>query len=53
MENNNIEKKLCPLAKNYCVEESCAWFVAGPDECAVNFLAQCAETISDFMPAGD
>ena len=44
MENKN---KFCPLAKNYSLEESCAWYVCGPNQCAVNALAQYLDTITD------
>lgn len=41
------EPKFCPLVKCDCKEGRCAWYVSGPNECAVNWIAQTLDCMED------
>jgi hypothetical protein len=43
------KNKLCPLAKDQCVEESCMWFVNGLNKCSMNVLAQAVDSMADAI----
>lgn len=30
---------MCPLAKDECIEENCAWYVSHSEACAINIIA--------------
>lgn len=42
METDNL---ICPLAKDNCIEESCAWFCRYTDCCSIVSLARSLEYI--------
>lgn len=31
--------KLCPLAKDKCIEENCAWYTQKAEQCSIRLLA--------------
>jgi hypothetical protein len=41
-------KRLCPLVKDECVEESCMWYVEDLDRCAINVIVRAIDDLADI-----
>lgn len=39
-----MEDKYCPIMKAVCIKKKCMWYVTGLNECAINTLAQAADS---------